>query len=89
MKKTRELAGLSPNQERIMSILEYKKIEIIARRELLGLIKKHTGVKDVLDLIEKLQKKKRLVSIKRGVYMVVPFSSMNKKWALDEYRIID
>ena len=54
MKKTREFTGMSPNQERIMSILEYKKIEIIARRELLGLIKKHTGVKDVLDLIEKL-----------------------------------
>ena len=89
MKKTREFTGMSPNQERIMSILEYKKIEIIARRELLGLIKKHTGVKDVLDLIEKLQKKKRLVSIKRGVYMVVPFSSVDKKWALDEYRIID
>jgi len=89
MKKTRELAGLSPNQERIMSILEYKKIEIITRVELIGLIKKHTEVKDVLDLIEKLQKKKRLVSIKREIYMVVPFTSVDKKWALDEYKIID
>ncbi len=89
MKKTREFTGMSPNQERIMSILEYKKTEIIARRELIELIKKHTEVKDILDLIEKLQKKKRLVSIKRGVYMVVPFASVDKKWALDEYRIID
>ena len=89
MKKTREFTGMSPNQERIMSILEYKKIEIITRTELMSMIKKHTEVKDVLDLIEKLQKKKRLVSIKRGVYMVVPFTSVDKKWALDEYKIID
>lgn len=88
-KKTQEFTGMSPNQERIMSILEYKRIEILPREELLALIKKHTKVKDILDLIQKLQKKKRLVSIKRGVYMVVPFTSINKRWALDEYRIID
>jgi predicted transcriptional regulator of viral defense system len=89
MKKTREFAGMSPNQERIMSILEYKKIEIITRKELISLIKEHTKVKDIFDLIEKLQKKKRLVSIKRGVYMIVPFSSVDKIWALDEYSILD
>ncbi len=89
MKKTREFAGMSPNQERIMSILEYKKTEIITRRELIGLIKEHTKVKDTLDLIEKLQKKKNLISIQRGVYMVVPFRSIDKKWALEEYRIIE
>ena len=33
-KKTQGFAGLSPNQERIMSILEYRKIEIISRKEL-------------------------------------------------------
>lgn len=89
MKKTKEFAGLSPNQERIMSILAYKKIEIITRRELINLIKEHIEAKDVLDLIEKLQKKKSLVSIKRGIYMVIPFSSIDKKWALDEFRLID
>jgi predicted transcriptional regulator of viral defense system len=89
MKKTREFAGLSPNQESIMSILEYKKIEIITRKELIDLIKKHTDVKDILDLIEKLQKKKRIITIKRGIYMVIPFASIDKKWTLDEYRIID
>ena len=47
-KKTEVFAGISPNQERIMSILEYKKIEIIPRKELLTLIKKHTKVKDTL-----------------------------------------
>ena len=88
-KKTREFAGMSPNQERIMSILEYRKIEIISRKELINLIKQYIEVKDILDLIEKLQKKKRLVSIKRGIYMIVPFASVDKKWALEEYRIID
>ncbi|MFH1209242.1 MAG: hypothetical protein V1663_00425 [archaeon] len=88
-KKKQVFAGMSPNQERIMSILEYKRIEIISRKELINLIKQHTKVKDILDLIEKLQKKKRLVSIKRGIYMIVPFISIDKKWALDEYKIID
>ncbi len=87
--KTREFSGLSPNQEKTMSILEYKKIEIIPRKELIYLIKKHTDAKDVVDLIQKLQMKKRLVSIKRGVYMAVPFASVDKKWALDEYKIVD
>ncbi|MFH0906253.1 MAG: hypothetical protein V1824_02865 [archaeon] len=89
MKKTKESAGLSPNQEKIMSILEYKKIEIITRRELINLIKEHVKAKDVSDLIEKLQKKKSLVSIKRGVYMIIPFSAVGKRWALDEFRLID
>ena len=88
-KKTREFAGMSPNQERIMSILEYRKIEIISRKELINLIKQYIEVKDILNLIEKLQKKKRLISIKRGIYMIVPFASVDKKWALEEYRIID
>ena len=89
MKKTKKFTGLSPNQERIMSILEYKKIEIITRGELINLIKEHIEAKDVLDLIEKLQKKKSLVSIKRGIYMVIPFRAIDKKWVLDEFRLID
>jgi predicted transcriptional regulator of viral defense system len=88
-KKKQEFAGLSPNQERIMSILEYKKVEITSRRELIALIKQHTKVKDISDLIEKLQKKRKLVSIKRGVYMIVPFASIDKVWSLDESKIIE
>lgn len=79
--------GLSQNQERIMSILEYKKVDVILREELVSLIKKHLKVKDISDLIEKLQKKRKLIPIKRGIYMVVPFHSIDKKWALDWYRI--
>jgi len=80
---------MSYNQEKIMSILEYKKIKIITRQELIALIKKHINIKDIQDLIEKLQKKKRLVPIKKAVYMIIPFASIDKKWALDEYKIID
>ncbi len=88
MKKTKILAGLSPNQERIMSILEYKKIEIVTRTELINLIKKYTKIKDIQDIIEKLQKK-RLVPIKKGVYMVIPFRSIDKRWSLDNYQLVD
>jgi predicted transcriptional regulator of viral defense system len=92
MKKTKgkkNILGLSPNQERILSILEYKKIKIIERAELVSFIKKYLKIRDISDLITKLQTKKRLVPIKKGVYMVVPFSSINKQWALDEYEITD
>jgi len=41
----KSLAGLSFNQERIISIPEYKKIEIITREELIDLIKKFTKIK--------------------------------------------
>lgn len=72
-----------------MSILEYKRVEVISRKELIGLIRAHTKVKDIIDLIEKLQAKKRIISIKRGVYMIVPFSAINKKWVLEEYKLIE
>src|SRR3989344_8082081 len=86
MKKT---DGLSPNQEKIISILEYKKMEIITRDKLLKLIKKPMKIKDPSDLIEKLLKKSRLIIIKREIYMVVPLAAINKKWTLDEYQILD
>lgn len=89
MKKTKVLAGLSPNQERIMSILEYKKIEIITREELIKIIKKFTKIKYIQLMIEKLQKKKRLVPIKRGVYMVIPLRAIDKKFSLDNYQLVD
>src|SRR3990167_6794206 len=89
MKKTRILAGLSPNQERIMSILEYKKIEIITREELIKIIKKFTKIKSIQLMIEKLQKKKRIVPIKRGVYMVIPLRAIDKKFSLDNYQLVD
>lgn len=89
MKKTKALAGLSPNQERIMSILEYKKIEIITREELIKIIKKFTKIKYIQLMIEKLQKKKRLVPIKRGIYMVIPLRAIDKKFSLDNYQLVD
>jgi len=89
MKKTKILAGLSPNQERIMSILEYKKTEIVTRAELINLIKKYTKIKDIQDMIEKLQKKKRLVPIKKGIYMIVPLAAVDKRWALDNFQLVD
>ena len=88
-KEKGNIMGLSPNQEKILSILEYRKIEIIERVELISLIKKHLEIRDISDLITKLQTKKRLVPIKKGIYMVVPFSSINKQWALDDYKIVD
>lgn len=87
--ENKNIFGLSPNQEKILSILEYKRIEIIERAELIDLIKQHLKVRDISDLITKLQVKKRLVPIMKGIYMIVPFSSINKQWALDNYKIAD
>ena len=84
MKKT---LGSGSNQEILMSILEYKNIEIVTRVEVLAIIKKYMKVKDPVDLIEKLLKKKKLRTIKRAVYMVIPFSSINKEWSLNDLEI--
>ena len=89
MKKTRKNQGLSPNQERIMSILEYKKMTIIERSEIIDLIKKHMEVKDISDLISKLLSKKRLISIKKGIYAVIPLSSIDKTTKLNDIEIVD
>ena len=83
MKKTQ---GLSPNQERIMSILEYKRIELIKRHELIDLIKKYEVSKNPEFLIKSLLRKKRLISIKNGVYLIVPLRAVDKKVGIDEYQ---
>lgn len=71
-----------------MSILEYKGAEVITREELIDIIKRYVGVRYFTDLIERLQMKKRLISIKRGLYLVVPLSSVDKNWSIDEYKIV-
>ena len=81
--------GLSPAQERVMSILEYKKIKIIERKDIVAIIKEYVAVKDIQDLIEKLQKKKRIIPLKKGVYAVVPLSSINMGPLLSEFETID
>lgn len=78
MKKTTRRAGLSPNQERIQSILEYKKYRLIKREELISLISNHNISKNPRYLIKSMLQKGRLISFKRGSYIVVPMSSINK-----------
>ena len=58
MKKT---LGLSPNQENIMSILEYKRLELIKRNELINMIKKYKISKNPEFLIKSLLKKNNLI----------------------------
>jgi len=84
MKKT---LGLSPNQENIMSILEYKRLELIKRNELINMIKKYKISKNPEFLIKSLLKKKRLISIKNGIYLIVPLRAINNKIGINEYKI--
>ncbi|MFT4304785.1 MAG: type IV toxin-antitoxin system AbiEi family antitoxin domain-containing protein [Candidatus Woesearchaeota archaeon] len=81
--------GLSPSEEQILSILEYKKIDIIKKEELINLIKKHVSIKDVDYLIEKLLYKKRIKIIKKGMYLVIPISSIDQNRSMDELKIIN
>ena len=62
---------------------------IITREELIEIIKKFTKIKYIQIMIEKLQRKKRLVPIKRGVYMVIPLRAIDKKFSLDNYQLVD
>jgi len=46
-------------------------------------------VKDIDDLISKLLSKKKLITIKKGIYAVVPFSSLDKTTKLSDIDIVD
>jgi len=88
MEKTIKNTGIGPLEERLLSILEYKKTQIIRREELIKLIREYVGAKDITDLIARLQRKKRLVSIQKGVYAVIPISSINKVPQLSDMEVV-
>ena len=88
MKKTREL-GITVNQEKLQSILEYKKYRLITRDELISLISTHKISKNPKYLIKSMLLKKRLVSFKRGYYIVIPVSSIGKNVSVDNFELND
>ena len=89
MIKTKNRKGLSPNRERLQSILEYKKYKIIKRDELIKLISKYNISKNPKYLIKSMLQNERLVSFKRGSYIVIPISSINKSVGLSNFEIND
>jgi len=86
MEKTKDLS-LTPNQGRLQSILEYKKYKIIKRNDLISLISKFKISKNPKYLIKSMLQKKRLVFFKRGSYIVVPVSSVDKTIGIDEFEL--
>ncbi|MEK6895776.1 MAG: type IV toxin-antitoxin system AbiEi family antitoxin [Nanoarchaeota archaeon] len=88
MKKTKR-SGLTSNQERLQSILEYKKYRLIKRNELISLISDHKISKNPKYLVKSMLLKKRLVSFKKGYYIVIPVSSINKNIGIDNIELND
>jgi hypothetical protein len=86
MKKIKDL-GLTPNQGELQSLLEYKKIKIIKRKEMVSLISKFKISKNPKYLIKSMLQKKRLVFFKRGHYIVIPVSSFDKTVGIDEFEL--
>ena len=86
MEKTKDL-GLTPNQGRLQSILEYKKYKIIKRDELISLISNHKISKNPQYLIKSMLLKKRLVFFKKGYYIVIPVSSVSKTIGIDNLEL--
>jgi|SRR3989344_3555556 len=84
MKKTE---GLTPNQERLQSILEYKKYQIIKREALISLISKFKISKNPRYLIKSMLYKKRLIFFKKGHYIVIPVSSVDKTAGIDNFEL--
>ncbi|GBE20282.1 MAG TPA: hypothetical protein ENG87_02085 [Candidatus Pacearchaeota archaeon] len=84
--KTKDLS-LTPNQGRLQGILEYKKYKIIKRNDLISLISKYKISKNPKYLIKSMLQKKRLVFFKRGYYIVVPVSSVDKTVGIDEFEL--
>ncbi len=81
--------GLTPNQERLQSILEYKKYRIIKRDELINLIFNHKISRNPKYLIKSMLLKKRLVSLKRKHYIIIPISSLDKNVSIDNLELND
>lgn len=84
MKKTQ---GLTPNQERLLSILEYMKHKIIQRKDLISLISKYKVSKDSTYLIKSMLQKKRLIPFKKGHYIVIPMSALNKSAEVSDFEL--
>ncbi len=86
MEKTKDLS-LTPNQGRLQSILEYKKCKVIKRNDLISLISKFKISKNPKYLIKSMLQKKRLVFFKKGHYIVVPVSSIDKTVGIDNFEL--
>jgi len=86
MRKTKNLS-LTQNQGRLQSILEYKKYKIIRRNDLISLISKYKISKNHKYLIKSMLQKKRLVFFKRGYYVVIPVSSVDKTIGIDNLEL--
>ena len=79
--------GLTPNQEKLLSILEYKGYKTILRDDLLNLISKHKISKNPRYLIKSMLLKKRLIFFKRKHYIIIPMKSVNKEAGIDEFEL--
>ncbi|MFH1209995.1 MAG: hypothetical protein V1663_04365 [archaeon] len=86
MVKTKNF-GLSHNQERLQSILEYKRYKIIKRKDLIDLISKYKISENPVYLIKSMLQRGRLVSFKRENYIIIPINSVNKAVALSEFEL--
>ncbi len=86
MKKTKDLS-LTTNQGRLQSILEYKKYRIIKRNELISLISRYKISKNSKYLIKSMLQKKRIVFFRRGYYIVIPVSSVDKNVGIDNLEL--
>lgn len=83
----RKTEGLTPNQEKLLSILEYKKYKTIKRIDLISLIFNYKISNKPRYLIKSMLQKKRLISFKRGYYIVIPMSSINKTVEVSEFEL--
>jgi len=86
MKKTKDLS-LTPNQGRLQSILEYKKYKVIKRNELISLVSRYKISKNPKYLIKSMLQKKRLVFFRKGYYIVIPVSSVDKNVGIDNLEL--
>ena len=66
---------------------EYKEVQTALEIVELADKRFELKIKDPIDLIEKLLKRNKLKIIRRGIYLVIPFSSINKTWSLSEFEI--
>ncbi|HPD19106.1 MAG TPA: type IV toxin-antitoxin system AbiEi family antitoxin [Candidatus Goldiibacteriota bacterium] len=82
-----EYSGLSKEEVKLLSRLEYEKKNIVNREYLLNLL--NSDPRKTSNIIYRLVKKGRLKRIKRTKYIVVPMKAPNLLWGENEYVLVD
>ncbi len=80
--------GLSKDEIYFISRIEYEKKIVITTQLALNIFKEYdNNYKKAVNVLSNLTKKKRLIQIERGKYVLVPIKAPFQQWSFNEFLI--